>query len=82
MAGIACTRVIQMTQQPCFPRCALTVETSYPVNARGPVETSRPCAVVDVFRAVRTCPAVHTDARITSVAVGTGSAVLANGGSH
>lgn len=66
----------------CFSRCTLTVEASNPVNACGSIETSRTCAVVDVFRAIWTCPTIHANTGISSVAIRASSPILTNGGSE
>lgn len=59
---------------------ALTVEAANAVDAGGPVEASRPSAVVDVDAAVGTGPAVDADARVAAMGVGASGPVVANRG--
>lgn len=46
-----------------LPRRTLAVERAHPVDAGSAVEAGGARAVVDVHRALRTRPPVHTDAR-------------------
>lgn len=59
-------------------RCAPAVEAADPVDAGSPIEAGGTGAVVDVDRAVRSCPAVHAYAGEAAHAVGAGGAVLAH----
>lgn len=55
---------------------ALAEEAADPVDAGRPVETGGSGAVVDVYAAVGSGPAIDADARVAAVTVGTGGSIV------
>lgn len=78
MARIGGARIVQMTQQTGLARRAPAVEAPDPVDAGRPVEAGRIDAIVDIVATIGPIPAVHANAVVAAVGVGTGGPVLAD----
>jgi hypothetical protein len=58
------------------------MEAAHPIDARGPVETSGPGAIVDVYRTILPSPAIHANAIVRAQRVGARRAVVTNARPH
>lgn len=61
---------------------ALAMEAAHPIDARGPIETSGPGAIIDVHRTILPGPAVHADAVVRAQRVGARRAIMTNARPH
>lgn len=77
VAGVADTRIIQMTQESRLAHRAGAVERCHPVMAGGPVKAHGRSAVVNVLTAALTRPAVDTHAAVATQKVETGAPIVA-----
>lgn len=78
MARIRCARIVQMTQQPGFALRAPAIEAAHTIDTRGPVEACRIHTIIDVRAAIGARPAVHANARVSTVCVRARRPILAD----
>lgn len=80
MAGIRCTSIVQMAQQSRLTRSAAAHEAAHPIDTGGAIKARRTVTIVNVDAAIRACPPVDTDARVTADRIRARRSVLAHRG--